>query len=1090
MIGVSQKALRWGWAVLLGCALVLGVLVRGQALYRWDGVAMQHPDERFLVYTAYYVVVPPDFRSYLTTSCPATVRVPAAPAGSTERTAKLSPDAGNTPSTPPACNTLNPRTQDWSRVFVYGTLPTTLMRLVSTAVYGADARPLDIRNVGRTLACISEVVAILMVYLLARGLTVRPLAAVAALLYALAPLPIQLSHFATVDAMASPWVLAALALVVRLPRLRWPGWLALALCIAVAAAMRITLLSLWVLVPLHWLVARRLPTGRQVSQVLMAGCVSIVGLWLADPTIWNGWWFDARWLHDVLLAGRLVNGMVDTPPSYQWSWQTPFVYPLTQMGWWGMGPLLLLAATLGWLWQSLQPRRRVWLLWLWVTLYLLWQGAVFGMTMRYYVSVYGAACVLAVIGLGRLARPWRTAGLTLVVIATAIMAWGWSGVYRSEHPRIVASQWIYAHIPAGATLAVEAWDDVLPLALSPTERAQRYTVVSLPVYDPDRPAKYLATDPDRRGIIDLLDETDYVILSSARAQAVIRAMPARFPIMERYYRLLADGSLGFVPVLQAARWPHIGPWQWDTRRAEEAFSVYDHPQVVIYAKTTQYSHARTVALLTDPPLWSSVAAVDTRTYRAWPHLGAVATADWQRWRTQPLPTRMPIWITTLCAIALGVLAVRRWSLQWVAGVSAGTALICLVLWRVEAPPVVHQIAVLIRSGADQPLDPWLAGHLRPVGVMGWQGLAVLGQLSGLAAPWVLALSGATAATLCAAAWSSGGNRWRVGAALVIPVALALAVQSLGVWRAGVTPWLLVWSVVGIVYAWALRRPDALAPVRRWLRWGIIPGLVIAAAVARTHSWHWPTQAPYMWLLVCWPLLVGIGMQALVVWRAAPAQRGVLAALLVTSTGVLGAAIGADLQLWLVLVPVLATTGWLLRHGLSPAWGWAMAVALVWAAADPRLQALLLPWLAAAALWWGLSRAGPRLHQVLVGGALVVVIVVLVGVQPAGADPRVARALAALADTRHGLVVVAGADDALTDAVARRLGLVHYSGTAPIAQTPAVYGWQQLRIARRGQIARVRAGQQEPCAVAGLDIWVAADGAVQICTAAAPLPTRP
>ena len=334
------------------------------------------------------------------------------------------------------------------------------------------------------------------------------------------------------------------------------------------------------------------------------------------------------------------------------------------------------------------------------------------------------------------------------------------------------------------------------------------------------------------------------------------------------------------------------------------------------------------------------------------------------------------------------------------------------------------------------------------------------------------------------------DRWRAAAALLIPVALALAVQSSGVWRAGVTPWLLVCSVVGIIYAWALRRPDALAHIRRWLWWGIIPVLVIAAAVVRTHSWHWPTQAPYTWLLVCWPLLVGIAMQALVVWRDAPAQRGVLAALLVTSVGVLGAAIGADLQLWLVLVPVLATTGWLLRYGLSPAWGWAMGVALGWAAADPRLQALLLPWLAAAALWWGLSRAGPRLHQGLVGVALVVVVVVLIGVRPAGDDSRVARAQAALADTRHGLLVVAGADDAVTDAVARRLGLVQYNGIAPIAQTPAVYGWQQLRIARRGQIARVRTGQQEPCAVAGLDIWVAADGAVQICAAAAPLPTRP
>ena len=168
----------------------------------------------------------------------------------------------------------------------------------------------------------------------------------------------------------------------------------------------------------------------------------------------------------------------------------------------------------------------------------------------------------------------------------------------------------------------------------------------------------------------------------------------------------------------------------------------------------------------------------------------------------------------------------------------------------------------------------------------------------------------------------------------------------------------------------------------------------------------------------------------------------------------------------------------------------MAVALGWAAADPRLQALLLPWSAAAALWWGLSRAGPRLYQGLVGVALVVIVVLLVAVRPAGADHRVTRALAALADTHQGVLVVAGADDAVTDDVARRLGLVHYNGTAPLAQTPAVYGWQQLRIARRGQINRVRTGQQAPCAVAGLDVWVAADGAVQICPDAAPLPTRP
>ncbi|MFM2308027.1 MAG: hypothetical protein RLY87_147, partial [Chloroflexota bacterium] len=574
------------WLVLLAGALIIGILLRAHALYRWDGVAMQHPDERFLVYTAYFLAVPSDFGAYLT----------ACPQGDPDKTD--TPEAKHFRSQPLpslACNTLNPRNQDWSRVFVYGTLPTTVMRVVSSALYGQDAQPLQIRNVGRTLSLSADVLSILMLFFLARGVMNRPLAATVALLYALLPLPIQLSHFATVDAMAGPCIIGALALLVRWERLRWPGWIGLAVCIGLACAIRSTNVSIWLLLPLVWLVRWQKPTWAQFSRVVGSGVLSIIVLWLADPTIWNGWWFDARWLHDVLLAGRLVNGMVDTPPTFQWSWQTPYIYPLSQMALWGMGLVVCSAGVAGWLLQCYRPRQRLWPVWLWVTAFVLWQGAVFGMTMRYYLPIYGAVCLLAVQVLPLLRRRWQRWLAATMVATTALLALGWSGLYATEHPRISASRWMYANIPSGSNIAVEVWDDVLPLTLSSTAKPNRYTTLPLDVFAPDRPHKYMTQPGEAPGLIEQLDRAEYVVLSSARGYGVLRHMPARFPIIQRYYAALFDGSLGFTMVHHAARWPHIGPWRWDTRGAEEALSVYDHPQVHIFAKTATYTHDRAVA---------------------------------------------------------------------------------------------------------------------------------------------------------------------------------------------------------------------------------------------------------------------------------------------------------------------------------------------------------------------------------------------------------------------------------------------------------------------------------------------------------------
>ena len=177
------------WLVILLLALVAGGAARARALYDWDGVAMLHPDERFVVYAAWHMAVPATVGDYLGAGCHA--------------------------STGADCASLNPRDQAWSRIFVYGTLPTTVMRVTSTLLYGAAATPLQVRNVGRTGAFLADMCAIGLVFVVGIALLRREWAAAAALCYALFPLPIQLSHFATVDAYASPLLLGALALRVR-----------------------------------------------------------------------------------------------------------------------------------------------------------------------------------------------------------------------------------------------------------------------------------------------------------------------------------------------------------------------------------------------------------------------------------------------------------------------------------------------------------------------------------------------------------------------------------------------------------------------------------------------------------------------------------------------------------------------------------------------------------------------------------------------------------------------------------------------------------------------------------------------------------
>ncbi len=134
--------------------------------------------------------------------------------------------------------------------------------------------------------------------------------------------------------------------------------------------------------------------------------------------------------------------------------------------------------------------------------------------------------------------------------------------------------------------------------------------LNLQVYWPDNAdklARFLYT----------LDEGDYILIPTNHQYAQITRLPERYPLTTEYYRALIgcpaeeniircyrvaepgmfQGELGFDLVAVFTNYPTLGPLVINDQAAEEAFTFYDHPKVLIFKKSADYDPARVQALL-------------------------------------------------------------------------------------------------------------------------------------------------------------------------------------------------------------------------------------------------------------------------------------------------------------------------------------------------------------------------------------------------------------------------------------------------------------------------------------------------------------
>jgi len=145
---------------------------------------------------------------------------------------------------------------------------------------------------------------------------------------------------------------------------------------------------------------------------------------------------------------------------------------------------------------------------------------------------------------------------------------------------------------SGSWIGTEgAWDDSLPLALDGHDPwGTDYQEYPLELSWEDTPAK-------RARMQRALEQVDYLVISSNRFYASLPRNPRRWPMTVDYYRALFTGDLGFDLVHIEASAPSLGPFRVNDQSAEEAFTVYDHPTVLIFRKRASFRAAHVAEVL-------------------------------------------------------------------------------------------------------------------------------------------------------------------------------------------------------------------------------------------------------------------------------------------------------------------------------------------------------------------------------------------------------------------------------------------------------------------------------------------------------------
>jgi len=551
--------MRKKWPLFLIFWLALGVRIYG---LEWDQGFHLHPDERMIVMVVEKLRWPSSWRDF------------------------FSPQSSWNP-----------------HFFPYGSFPLYLLKLVAEVIASfAGAKWTTYQYlpiIGRLLSVSFDLGTMIILFKIAREIFRQKTAVLAVLFYATCVLPLQLAHFYAVDPMLNFFIwltIWRLLCFYRSPsgKNALVAGVAFGFSLATKVSATLLIVSLGTALGVDLLLlfkkkSRRrklfFETARRFflfgGIVLTAATFTFI---ICEPYALID--FATFW-RQISQQHQMTKDAYVFPYTLQYVGTLPYFYFLKNMVLWGMGIGLGTVSLIGVFWYLGDLVRRLktkgnydqeaeeLIIIVFVLAYFLVVGRFAVKFMRYFLPLYPFFVLIGAHFLLRQKRWLRKSLFFLLGFAHSFWLISFLSIYSRPHSRVQASQWINSQIPPGSILAVEHWDDRLPLW-----GGGKYQFVQMPLYEDDFSAEKWSK------IKINLQKADYLIIASRRLYVPLQKLAdctrykKCYPKTAQYYQDLFAGKLGFEKVAEFVSYPGI----FKDDNADESFAVYDHPQVLIFAK--------------------------------------------------------------------------------------------------------------------------------------------------------------------------------------------------------------------------------------------------------------------------------------------------------------------------------------------------------------------------------------------------------------------------------------------------------------------------------------------------------------------------
>lgn len=472
-------------------------------------------------------------------------------------------------------------TQMHPRLFTYGSLITYTIyftKLLLDFIFNTSFHPLLI---GRFYSALLSTLSILLVFQIARFIMDKKWALLPALLLALTPGLMQQAHFATPETFQTFFILLGTFLLLKwLQEKKQSILILLGITLGLSFGTKISSLF-WALgVGIFFILIYYRRFRLLVSTGVSLTLIAALTFFLVSPFVF----FDFSTFSNITNYERMIaSGKLQVFYTRQFIDTIPILFQIEKILPFALGPAIFITSILGFvltvfkLRKSSEYRLRYLLLLISFIAVFLSNSYLFVKWTRYMAPSLPFLVIFASLFLYYL-YPFAKKIIFILTIFIILVSLCWTlaffSIYTRDDVRLSATKWVRSFISEGSVISVEGANTIdVPLS-------GNYQLISLSMYNLDDDPGALTT------VLQSLSQSEYFIVQSRRVFLNHQRLAKDYPKTNKLYQALFDGRLGYSQIQTIHSYPSLGilgkDWQIADEKAEETWTVFDHPVIRIY----------------------------------------------------------------------------------------------------------------------------------------------------------------------------------------------------------------------------------------------------------------------------------------------------------------------------------------------------------------------------------------------------------------------------------------------------------------------------------------------------------------------------